>query len=81
MFNDLDDKTIKLIESFTFECELQKDNILFYEGDDSKYLYMLTIGIVKLFKTSSHNRKIVLKYFHSGELIGEVVDLGLEECL
>ena len=74
IFNKLDDETIKLIEKFTFECELKKDNILFYEGDDSKYLYLLTLGVVKLFKTSSHNRKIILKYFHPEELIGEVAN-------
>jgi len=74
LFNDLDDKTIKLIEDFTIHCELNKDNILFYEGDDSKYLYLLTLGIVKLFKTSSHAKKIILKYFHPNELIGEVAN-------
>ena len=74
LFNDLDDKTIKLIEGFTIHCELQKDNIIFYEGDDSKYLHLLTLGIVKLFKTSSHSKKIVLKYFHPNELIGEVAN-------
>jgi CRP/FNR family transcriptional regulator len=34
----------------------------------------LVLGIVKLFKTSSSNKKIVLKYFHPGELIGEVAN-------
>jgi len=74
LFNDLNEEILKKIESFTYECKLPKDSILFYEGDDSKYLYLLTLGIVKLYKTSSANRKIVLKYFHAQELIAEVAN-------
>ena len=74
LFNDLDEKTIKMIEDFTIHCKLKKDNILFYEGDESKYLYLLTLGIVKLYKTSSHAKKLILKYFHPNELIGEVAN-------
>jgi len=48
--------------------------VLFYEGDESKYLFLLTSGIVKLYKTSSANRKIILKYFHAQELIAEVAN-------
>lgn len=51
-----------------------KDSILFFEGDESKYLYILVSGIIKLYKTSSTNKKIVLKYFHSQELIAEVAN-------
>jgi CRP/FNR family transcriptional regulator len=74
LFNSLDDDTIAKIESFTYECELKKNNILFYEGDEPKYLFVITLGVVKLFKTSSQHRKIVLKYFHPEELIGEVAN-------
>jgi CRP/FNR family transcriptional regulator len=74
LFNNLCDETIAQIQKFTYECELKKNNILFYEGDESKYLYIVTLGIVKLFKTSSQNRKIILKYFHPEELIGEVAN-------
>ncbi len=37
-------------------------------------MHLVTLGIVKLFKTSSQNKKIVLKYFHPEELIGEVAN-------
>jgi len=74
MFNNLDDATIKKIESFTTEHNILKNNIVFYEGDDSKYLYLLVKGTIKLYKTSSHHKEIVLKYFHDNELIGEVAN-------
>jgi len=74
MFKDLDEDTIKKIEKFTTEHSISKDNIVFYEGDDSKFLYLLVSGIIKLYKTSSHHKEIVLKYFHENELIGEVAN-------
>ncbi|RLA75031.1 MAG: Crp/Fnr family transcriptional regulator [Epsilonproteobacteria bacterium] len=74
MFKDLDETTIKKIEKFTTEYTISKDNIVFYEGDDSKYLYLLASGIIKLYKTSSNHKEIVLKYFHENELIGEVAN-------
>ncbi len=74
LFKDLSDETLEQIEKFTTIVELSKDNILFYEGDDSKYLFLLTKGIVKLYKTSSNDKEIVMKYFHSNEFIAEVAN-------
>ncbi|WP_415395911.1 Crp/Fnr family transcriptional regulator [Sulfurimonas sp. CS5] len=74
MFKDLDENTLNKIEKFTTEHTISKDNIVFYEGDDSKYLYLLASGIIKLYKTSSNHKEIVLKYFHENELIGEVAN-------
>ena len=74
MFKDLDEDTLNKIEKFTTEHTIAKDNIVFYEGDDSKYLYLLASGIIKLYKTSSNHKEIVLKYFHENELIGEVAN-------
>ncbi|EQB40691.1 Crp/Fnr family transcription regulator [Sulfurimonas hongkongensis] len=74
MFKDLDEDTISKIEKLTTFHTIAKDNIVFYEGDDSKYLYLLAKGIIKLYKTSSSHKEIVLKYFHENELIGEVAN-------
>lgn len=74
LFKDLSDKTLKKIEEFTTCVELSKNNILFYEGESSEYLFLLTKGIVKLYKTSSNDKEIILKYFHSNELIAEVAN-------
>ncbi len=74
LFNDVCDDTIKQIEGITTPIKLSKDNILFYEGDESKYLYLLTKGIIKLYKTTSNDKEIVMKYFHQNELIAEVAN-------
>ncbi len=74
LFKDLCDDTLSRIEEFTTVIKLSKDNILFYEGDESEYLYLLTKGIVKLYKTASNDKEIVMKYFHSNEFIAEVAN-------
>jgi CRP/FNR family transcriptional regulator len=71
IFSSLQDETLEQILSFTKEKKLFKDNILFYEGDESHYLYILTQGIIKLYKTASNGKELVLKYFQSNELIAE----------
>ncbi len=74
LFQDLCDETLIKIEEFTTLIKLQKDNILFYEGEESQYLYLLSSGIIKLYKTASNDKEIVMKYFHSNELIAEVAN-------
>jgi len=74
LFKDIDDETISKIEKFTVEQKISKDNIVFYEGDEPKHLYLLANGVIKLYKTSSSHKEIVLKYFHENELIGEVAN-------
>ena len=74
LFKDLCDNTLDRIGEFTTFLKLSKDNVLFYEGDEPKYLFLLKKGIVKLYKTSSNDKEILLKYFHSNELIAEVAN-------
>jgi len=74
LFQNIDDETIKKIETFTTEHKVSKDNIVFYEGDEPKFLYLLVKGVIKLYKTSSSHKEVVLKYFHGNELIGEVAN-------
>lgn len=74
LFKDLCDDTLSKIEDITTLLKLSKDNILFYEGDESSNLYVLTKGIVKLYKTASNDKEIVMKYFHQNEFIAEVAN-------
>ncbi|OHE18751.1 MAG: Crp/Fnr family transcriptional regulator [Sulfurimonas sp. RIFOXYD2_FULL_37_8] len=74
LFQNIDDETIKKIETFTTEHKVSKDNIVFYEGDEPRFLYLLVKGVIKLYKTSSSHKEVVLKYFHGNELIGEVAN-------
>ncbi|RXJ86264.1 Crp/Fnr family transcriptional regulator [Arcobacter sp. CECT 8985] len=72
LFEDLDDKTIKKIEKIAVSTKYSKDNIIFYEGDESKYLHLLVKGVVKLYKSTNNSKEIVMKYFYDNELIAEL---------
>ncbi len=74
IFEGLDDDIISKIEEFTISVQFPEKNIIFYEGDTSQYLYCLVSGIIKLYKMSSHDKEIILKYFHPNELIAEVAN-------
>ena len=74
LFQDLDDETIEEVVKFTQVLKELKGNIIFFEGDQPEYLYLLVSGIVKLYKTTPNGKSIVLKYFQSGELIAEVAN-------
>lgn len=74
LFKDLCEKTLLKIEAFSKEATFPKESIVFYEGDDSKYLYLLKSGIIKLYKVTSNNKEVILKYFHPNELIAEVAN-------
>ncbi len=74
LFKDLCDDILEEIESFSSIVHLEKGNILFYEGDEAKNIYFLYEGIIKLYKTSSSNKEIIMKYFTPNELIAEVAN-------
>ena len=74
LFEDLDENTIKRIENISTIEKLNKENILFYEGDEPKYMYFLLKGIIKLYKVTSLDKELVLKYFNENELIAEVAN-------
>ena len=61
LLKDVCDETLKEIAKYTSYLKLSKDNILFYEGEDSNCLFLLTKGIVKFYKTSSNNKEIIIK--------------------
>ena len=75
LLKDVCDETLKEIAKYTSYVKIPKDNILFYEGEDSKCLYLLIKGIVKFYKTSSNDKEIIIKYYHSNEFIAEVSNL------
>jgi len=72
LFSNIDDNTLEKINEITSSVKYDENSIIFYEGDSSKYLHCLVGGVVKLYKTTSHDKEIILKYFHPNELIAEV---------
>lgn len=72
LFENLSDDILKSVAENCEVIHLKKDNIIFYEGDASRYLFLVLEGKVKLYKTLANDNELVLKYFKEDESIAEV---------
>ncbi len=75
LFESLCDDTLRSIEKNCEIISFKKNNIIFYEGDTSRYLYLVLEGKVKLYKALANNNELILKYFSKNESIADVAVL------
>jgi len=71
MFSDLNQKFHKELKDNIYVKKFTKDSIVFYEGDESDYLYILLEGTVQLYKTSPKGSHIQIKRMKAPNVIGE----------
>jgi len=69
-----DDELTALIESFRVR-EFGRDEILFRQGDDSKEVYVILNGRVRIFKISPSGNETTIAIFGEHDLIGEMAAL------
>ncbi|MDH4944836.1 Crp/Fnr family transcriptional regulator [Sulfurimonas sp. C5] len=74
-FNSLNEEEIKAIESMSVIKKLQRDEILFYEGETAKSFYFLLEGKLKLYKTNSKANEIVLHLFQAPTMVAEMATI------
>ena len=53
----------------------EKGEIVFYEGDESRYFHLLLSGEVSVFKSSGTDQTIMVHRFRAPSLIAEVATL------
>ena len=71
-FHDLNEKILSEIITGMRLNNFERDEIIFWEGDESSGLYMIRKGSVKLFKLSPQGRELVIKVFDQGATFNEV---------
>ena len=71
MFDTLTPSHLKELYNQTHMKHFTKDSIVFYEGDESKYLHILLEGSIKLYKTTPKGTQIQINRMGAPELIGE----------
>jgi len=71
MFSDLDKKFHKELHDSIYIKKFTKNSIVFYEGDESDYLYILLEGTVRLYKTSPKGSQVQIKRMSAPNTIGE----------
>jgi len=71
-FENLNEKELNTLASFSKKKTYSTGKVLFYEGEDPKTLTILTKGILKLYKTDMKNNEVVLHRFRPVSMIAEM---------
>jgi CRP/FNR family transcriptional regulator len=71
IFSDLDKKFHKELQDSIYIKKYTKNSIVFYEGDESSYLYILLEGTIRLYKTSPKGSQVQIKRMDAPNTIGE----------
>ena len=72
LFESLDEETFAKLRDIAAVRRYHKGEVLFFEGDAPDQLVILTKGVLKLYKTSSSDKEIVLHHFTPVSLVAEV---------
>jgi CRP-like cAMP-binding protein len=72
IFAGLNNTELTELSSLAKEKRLVERQMVFWEGDDSNWFYLVSEGKVKIHKTSSTSKDVILSFFGPGEMFGEV---------
>lgn len=73
-FGTLNKDEIAKLEEISFKKKFSKDEILFYQGEKSKYLHLLVKGVVKIYKHDFKDNEIVIHNIHALSFIAEIAN-------
>lgn len=73
-FNSLNDDEIKRLEEISILKKFSRGQILFYENDQSKYLHLLTKGIVKIYKHDYKDNELLIHNIRPLSFIAEIAN-------
>ena len=71
LFSTLSDMQLKALEKISVFKTFYPDEILFYEGDDPDFFYILTEGVLRLYKTDNKSNEVYLHQFTPVSMVAE----------
>ncbi|SNZ10318.1 CRP/FNR family transcriptional regulator, anaerobic regulatory protein [Persephonella hydrogeniphila] len=74
LFKHLNNEQLKKLQAISHVREYSRGELLFYEGEEPKYLYILLEGAIRVYKTDLKGNEITLHYFHPVNMIAEVAN-------
>ncbi len=90
IFRNIDDATLKEIETSSIKNVYQKKDVIFREGDQPEWFHILTKGKLKITKLSYEGKEIILEIINAPDFFGGLAVLrgfpypanaiALEEC-
>lgn len=75
LFKELSQKENDRLYQISALRKYNKDNIIFYEGEQPKKLVLLLDGIVKVYKVDSKGNEVILHFFQPQTLIAETAHM------
>lgn len=73
-FSKLTEEQIRLLEDISTVRAYKKGDILFYEGEESRYLHVLLSGVLKLYKTNFKGAQVFLHQFYPVSFVAELAN-------
>jgi CRP-like cAMP-binding protein len=74
IFKGLDDATLAKLVSISVKNNCRNGEIVFYEKDEPKYMYLLVSGGIRVYKTTPKGQEIVLHDMYAPSLVGEMAN-------
>lgn len=72
IFSSLNEKELNELASLFNEHKTVANENIFWEGDPSEWFYIIARGQIKVTKLSSQGKEMIIAFFGSGEMFGEV---------
>ena len=72
LFNGLPDDQLSAIQQIAVEKQYNKGQMIFSEGDETKGLFVVVDGRIKIYKVSSEGKEQILHIIEAGQTFGEV---------
>lgn len=73
-FQNLSDEKFAELEKISRSVNYTKGSIAFYEGDKSSSLFILTKGVLQVYKSDMKGNKIIMHHFYAKEMIAELIN-------
>jgi len=73
-FSFLKEEDLKRLKDISVKKYFNKDEILFYKGEEPKYLHLLTKGIVKLYTHDHKDNEVIIHNLMGPSLIAEIAN-------
>ena len=71
-FNDLPDPMLREIAAHMKLCEVQRGDVLFWEGDPCTGLHIVEQGSAKIYRLSPQGRQYIVRVLQEGDTFAEV---------
>ena len=72
-FRDMSRKSLALLAEICVPKAIAKNNLLFSEGERGRALFAVVSGRIRLFRTASDGKQVVIKVVQPGEIFAEVI--------